>query len=326
MEYSVTAMTPTNQIHIGILGFHGVQLLDIVGPLETFLMVKNQKGESLYRCSIVGPEKEFKSESNVSVKTDFDFPNAPHFDLLIIPGGAGTRDPAIQQVIEPWLAKQVNHVHRLLTVCTGIFFIAHLPFLAGKQVTTHWDFVDKLQSQFPNLLVDRNRLFIQQDNFYSSAGVLSGIDLALHIIEQDHGLEQAVSAAKYLVTYLKRSGNQSQFSEALKFQSINNDRILNITNWLMNNIDRPITVQQLAFENHVSERHLNRIFKSHCHMTAKSYVEHIRLEQAKIFLQKQSTSVKQVAYQVGYNSDDSFRRSFKRKYGIEPSSYQRYFS
>lgn len=314
------------------LGFDRIQLLDLVGPLETFQIANGTIKGTKYTTSIMSEGSSFRSESGINVQSDYTLEQFDNqidrpfrINTLVIPGGAGSRDECVANKISNWLEQNFDAIDRVVTVCTGLFLVGNLPYLKGKEVVTHWAYLDKLQQKFPHLKVNRDRLFLQQGKFYSAAGILSGIDLALNLIEEDHGVDVASFAAKYLVTYLKRSGHQSQFSEPLKFQSHNNSHLNRINRWLTDNIAEPTTVQSLAQHNHISERHLNRLVKSHFHMSAAKYIEHVKLEQSKIYLAKQSASVEQTSDKVGYASADAFRRSFKRKYGIAPQSYRQRF-
>jgi transcriptional regulator GlxA family with amidase domain len=315
-------MESNNRHHIAFLGFDRIQLLDLVGPFEAFDIANKSVDGRKYRPFIVSENPTFTSESRIRVLSDYQIDDTPKIDTLFVPGGVGARDPEISKNIRQWIDRQFADIPRIVTVCTGLFMIADHPYLQNKEVVTHWAFAEQLQRQYPLLKVNHDRLFIQQGKFYSSAGILSGIDLALNLIERDHGVDVATQVAKYLVTYLKRSGHQSQFSEPLKFQSSNNSHIQQLNRWLTRNHASPVTVSVLAEAVHVSERHLNRLIKAHFHMSAGKYIEHVKLEQSKIYLSKQETPVEVAAYKVGYASSDAFRRSFKRKYGISPQSYQ----
>lgn len=310
---------------IALLGFNRVQLLDLVGPLESFVIANEDVTGPRYETFIISENEHFVSESNIKVLTDYRLSDNPPIDTLIIPGGAGTRIAEIAEPVRAWLNENFERFQRVVTVCTGMFIVGDHPYLDDKEVVTHWAFSDKLQKMYPKLKVNHERLFIKQGKFYSAAGILSGIDLALNIIEEDHGIDVASYTAKYLVTYLKRSGYQSQFSEPLKFQAHNNDHLNRINRWLNDNHSMATTVSELAEKIHISERHLNRLVKKHFHMSAAKYIEHIKLEQSKIYLTKKSTPIESVSLLVGYASADAFRRSFKRKYGIAPGSYQRRF-
>ncbi len=310
---------------IAFLGFDRIQLLDLVGPLESFLTANRIIKDKLYQTFIIGETDRFTSESNISVLTDRQLGEDVEIDTLFIPGGVGARIAEISTPFRQWIDANFDRIERIVTVCTGLFLIADHPYLENKEVVTHWGYSEKLQNLYPQLKVNHERLFIKQGKFYSAAGILSGIDLALNLIEEDHGVDVASFTAKYLVTYLKRSGHQSQFSEPLKFQSHNNGHLDRVNRWLNENHDKFFTVEELADQVHISERHLNRLIQAHFHMTAAKYIEHIKLEQSKVYLAKNNILIETVSEQLGYGSADSFRRSFKRKYGITPQSYIKRF-
>jgi len=316
---------PGKPEQVAFLGFDRIQLLDLIGPLEAFAIADEALSGAGYRSFIIAEHQQFESESHVKVLADYRLEQSPSIDTLIIPGGVGTREREINLPLKRWIARHFDTIPRVVTVCTGMFLVADLPYLQDKEVVTHWGYAEKLQRDYPHLRVNRDRLYIQQGKFCSAAGVLSGIDLALNLIEQDHGADLAAYVARYLVTYLKRSGHQSQFSEVLKFQAHNNGHLDRVNRWLNQHHAEVVTVNHLAQQVHVSERHLNRLVKKHFHMSAAKYIEHVKLEQAKIYLLKQEASVERVASLVGYASADAFRRSFRRKYGIAPQSYQKRF-
>jgi transcriptional regulator GlxA family with amidase domain len=315
-------METLNQHNVAFLGFDKIQLLDLIGPLEAFAIANEALHGRPYQSFILSENKTFTSESRVTLASDYQLDNHPPIHTLIIPGGLGTRDPQITHPVRHWIDSQFDNIERVVSVCTGIFILADHAYLHGKEVVTHWGYANRLQQLFPALKVNHDRLFIRQGKFYSAAGVLSGIDLALHLIETDHSVDVAAYVAKYLVTYLKRSGNQSQFSEPLKFQTSHNSHLERINRWLVEHFSESVTVAHLAEQVHVSERHLNRLIKKHFNMSAGKYIEHIKLEQSKIYLTRNSASVEATSAMVGYTSPDAFRRSFKRKYGIAPHSYQ----
>ncbi len=315
-----------NDTHnVVFIGYDQIQLLDIFGPLEAFRCANRVITTTPYNTCIVSEHDTFVSESGVRVCSDHRFSEDLNIDTLVVTGGKGTRIPAIAKRCIPWINQQFEAASRVISVCSGVFLLGNHPYLRGKQVVTHWSLADLLQKTFPHLDVNHDRLFIKQGKFHSSAGILTGIDLALNLIESDHGVDVATYVAKHLITYLKRSGHQSQFSEPLKFQSSNNTHIDRINRWLMNHYSETVSVRQLADRVHISERHLNRVIRQAFNMSASKYIEHIKLEQSKVYLAKKNTAVDVTAAMVGYASADAFRRSFKRKYGIAPLTYQMRF-
>ncbi len=322
-------MNSTHTHHVALLGFNQVQLLDLIGPLEAFNVANEVTGQKVYKTNIISEYESFISDSHVRVLSDHllsaKLLDEVRIDTLLIPGGSGTRLASTKAPITNWLRNHFDQINRVVTVCTGAFIMGDLPYLANKEVVTHWAFANQLQKTYPQLKVNHERLFIRQGKFYSSAGILSGIDLALNLIERDCGVNTAASVAKYLVTYLKRAGHQSQFSEPLKFQSVNNTHLERMHGWLMNNLSKNISVSELATQSFISSRQLNRLIKKHFNMSASKYIEHIKLEHSKIYLSKENVTIDAVSDRIGFDSAVSFRRSFKRKYGIAPSSYQMRF-
>src|SRR5262249_34938940 len=154
----------------------------------------------------------FASESGVLFKPHTLIRNAPRLDTLVIPGGKGLRNPEIQAPVVEWLKTHVSRIRRIATVCTGIYGLAPTGVLDGRRVTTHWRFSRDVARRFPELNVDANALFVRDGPFYTCAGVTSGIDLALALIEEDYGPRIALAVARELVVYLKRAGGQEQYS------------------------------------------------------------------------------------------------------------------
>lgn len=311
---------------VAFLGFNDIQLLDLTGPMETFQLANDFTKTPFYHCFSIALEDRFSSEGGLTVCSDHLLGEQVDFDTLVVPGGKGARSPDYKRTIAPFLQSVLNSNKRIITVCTGLFLLAGLEGMQGKKVTTHWQYSGQLAKDFPDLRVTNDNLYTQEDNFFSSAGILSGIDLSLRIIELDLNPQIAAKVAKQLVTYLRRSGHQSQFSESLKFQSIENDKLRRIHTWLLENPSHSGEVNDIAEANFISPRHLNRLAQKHLKLTAKSFVEHVKLEHSKILLEHTNALIKSVAHQLGYSSTDSFTRAFKRKYGVGPQQYQQHFN
>ena len=169
--------------------------------------------------------------------------------------------------------------------------------------------------------MDPEPLFIQQENIWSSAGVLSGVDLALAVIKQDHGNTIAAQVAKELVIYVQRSGHQSQYSDMLKLQSGESAKLAPLLDWLKENVNNAINVAQMANKIHLSERQLTRLFKQHLNSTPSNYFRELKLNYARDLLSTETISMQNVATKIGFNSYDSFRRAFYKQFGVSPSTY-----
>ena len=162
---TIEGATNSTVHNIAFLGFDGVQLLDLIGPLEAFKLVNTPDGDPRYNTFIVSNKPVFTSGTGVSVVADKLFTEPQTIDTLVVPGGEGTREPEISRAMKSWLKQQFDRTQRVLSICTGIFLLADQPYLAGREVATHWAFSALLQSQNPQLKVNHERLFIKQGKF-----------------------------------------------------------------------------------------------------------------------------------------------------------------
>ena len=202
-------------MHIGMLGFDGVNALDLVGPLEAFSnaneLSETEGGRAPYRLVLIGRSRRaFAAESGVLFRPHCDFAAVPRLHTLIVPGGAGLRRPATNALMSAWIAAQAPRLKRLVTVCTGAFGVAPTGLLDGRRVTTHWRQAPLLAQRYPALKVDGKVLFTRDGKYYSGGGITAGIDLALALIEEDLGPRMALAVAREMVVYLKRPGGQEQ--------------------------------------------------------------------------------------------------------------------
>jgi transcriptional regulator GlxA family with amidase domain len=214
---------------------------------------------------------------------------------------------------------------RIASVCTGIYGLAPTGLLDGRRVTTHWQFANDAAERFPALRVEADHLFIQDGKYFTTAGITAGIDLALALIEADHDSRLAVSVARELIVYLKRSGGQSQYSEPLRLQSRSPASLRDLTSWIAGRLHKPITVESLARRANLSVRQLHRRFRTVFGTTPTVLIERLRMDVARDRLREAHYSIDRVAEATGYRSADVFRRAFVRQFGVTPKDYQRRF-
>ena len=174
---------------IGVLGYEGVNALDVTGPAEAFAVAAQRdatgSSQRCYDIVVVGPSLDaFASESGIVFRPHVDLGHAPAFDTIIVPGGASLRTGACGAVFDHWLQQRAGDTRRVASVCTGVYRLARAGLLDGRHVSTHWRYVQDLRERYPSLLVDSDALFIKDGNFYTAAGVTAGIDLALALIEE----------------------------------------------------------------------------------------------------------------------------------------------
>lgn len=320
-----------NPIRVAIVGYEHVAALDIVGPAEAFASAVCNDGTGravhCYQVTLVGlTKRRFVSESGIVFHPTASLDSAPRIDTLIIPGGRGLRDWAVNRKLASWLTEKAKQTRRIASVCTGLYGLAATGLMDGHRATTHWRFTADVARRFPKLRLEPDALYVKDGKFYSSAGVTAGIDLALALIEEDFGAKVALNVARELVVYLKRSGGQEQFSEPLRFQIQANDRLGDLVNWMTNNPNKKMTVDLLARRASLSSRQFYRRFKQQFGSSPAAFLETLRLNEARRRLTLAEASVQNVAESVGFGGPDSFRRAFIRRFRVTPSTFRRNFS
>lgn len=317
--------TRTSKRVIGFVGFGGVTALDLIGPLEAFSCAAGRNG-ARYQCRIYGVDRRpFSAESGVVMQPHARLKEAPRLDTLIIPGGSGLRRPSINKQIVGWIQSRANDTRRIASVCTGIYGLAPTGLLNGRRVTTHWQFAEDVAARFPALRVEADHLFIQDGKYFTAAGVTAGIDLALALIEADHGASLAISVARELVVYLKRDGGQSQYSGPLQLQSRAPAKLRDLAAWVAGRPHTPISVEELAEHANLSVRQLHRRFRDALGITPGVLIERLRMDAARDRLREARHSISSVAQAAGYATTDVFRRAFIRQFGVTPSHYRHRF-
>src|SRR5882762_195787 len=315
-------------LRVGLIGYDGDQALDIIGPSDAFTIADietdNGQRRPCYEVIIVGiTNKPFRAESGVSFQPHTTLGNAPALDTLIIPGGRGARIGQSSSLIAKWISSRAKRIRRIASVCTGVYALAPTGLLDGRRVTTHWRFANDVARRFPKLNVDHDALFIRDGPYYTSAGVTAGLDLALALVEEDHGAQLAIRVAREMVVHHKRAGGQEQYSEPLRFQVEHQDRLGEVACWLSSNLSDDLSVEHLAQRACLSPRHFSRRFKQTFLTTPADFVEKARLDEARKRLAAAGRSLSQVADSVGFASADAFRRAFTRRFGVTPGAYRR---
>jgi transcriptional regulator GlxA family with amidase domain len=315
---------------IGILGYDGIQALDLVGPAETLAaageFAEHNSGSAYDIVIIALGRKRFVAETGLTFHADATATTRLSLDTLIVPGGRAMRLGSAGPATAAFVAGRAIRIRRIASVCTGIYGIAPTGLLDGRRVTTHWRFVKDLQTRFPRLRIDADALFVKDGRFYSSAGITAGIDLALALVEEDFGPRAALDAARELVVYVKRPGGQNQFSEPLKFQVQSADRFADLVAWMAGHLGEDLSVEALAARVFLSPRQFTRAFKTTYGAPPAAFVEDMRLGEASRRLSIQRVAIENVAASLGYTSADVFRRAFERRFGVTPRDYRSRFA
>ncbi len=286
-----------------------VTILDLTGVVQVF-----EEARCLgfnYDLMFVSNESSIRSSSGLELSSLIDFRETnPTKDDIVIISGFSTH--LIDQFNEEhcffdWLKSANVNQATICSICTGAFLLAKSGLLNHKACTTHWDFVEKMRTDFPLIKTQDNTLFTKSGNIYTSAGVATGIDLALYLIEERHGKQISTQIAKGLVVYKRRHATDEQESVYLQNRSHQDEKIHVVQDWIIHNIDKASTIEQLAELVHVSPRNLTRIFKKQTGITIAEYRTKLRIEKAKSLLSNSEYKIEHIANLCGYNTSKQLR-------------------
>ncbi len=316
----------TTPRHVLLVGFDGVQSLDLTGPLEVFETAARLVPGS-YTTEVVSMGgKPFATGSGLRISPAAGL--AAHdgkVDTLIVPGGTGARASAGDERLVAAIRSTAGRSRRVASVCTGAFLLAATGLLDGRRATTHWSWAAQLTERYPLVEVDPDAIFVQDGRVWTSAGVTAGIDLALAMVEEDNGREAALAVARWLVVFATRPGGQSQFSAALAAQLAEQQPIRAAQELARTQPEQSLTVEVLAEHACMSVRGFARAFRREVGTTPAAYVEAVRVERATQLLQTTNADLDRVARDCGFGTVETLRRAFRRQLSVSPSQYRERF-
>ncbi|HWF26941.1 MAG TPA: GlxA family transcriptional regulator [Mycobacterium sp.] len=310
-----------------IVGFSGVQALDVVGPHDVFTTASLLTGGG-YDVVVASADGQ-----PVSTATGLAFVAAPlpdpdeSVDTVVLPGGGGVDDARTDSELVTWIKAVAGTARRIVTVCTGAFLAAEAGLLDGCRVTTHWAFAGRLASEFPAVDVDPDPIFVRSsDTVWTAAGVTAGVDLALSLVEDDYGTELAQTVARWLVLYLRRPGGQTQFAAPVWMPRAKRTSIRDVQEAIEAEPGGSHSIGELARRATMSPRHFTRIFTDEVGEAPGHYVERIRTEAARRQLEETDDTVVAIAARCGFGTAETMRRNFIRRVGVSPDQYRKAFA
>jgi transcriptional regulator GlxA family with amidase domain len=315
---------------VALVAFDGMQLLNVLGPAEVFDAANRVLGDRPgYRVLVASVDgRVVRSAPGLRIATDAALAQvrARGLDTLLVAGGMNIRkDRADARVLEQ-LRRLSAGARRTCSVCTGAFRLAEAGLLDGRRATTHWAFCAELARSYPEVSVEPDRIFVRDGTTLTSAGASAGIDLALALVQDDHGADVARTVARWLVVFLARPGGQSQFSERLSLPTTTNSHVRVLLDEIAANPAADHRQANLARRVSLSERHLRRVFLEQTHTTPARFVERVRVETARAMLDHGSATIEAVAARSGFGSAETMRRAFMRVIGIGPADYRERFN
>jgi transcriptional regulator GlxA family with amidase domain len=316
-----------------VLGYPGIQALDLVGPVEVFtgatlLLASQGRFDEGYAVTVVS-----RGGDPVSTGTGLELvaqplpdPREP-VDTLVLPGGGGVDAVRRNPDTIGWIQIAAEHTRRVVSVCTGSFIAAQAGLLDGCIATTHWAYAGQMAREFPLITVDPEPIFVRSsDKTWTAAGVTAGIDLALSLVEDDYGTEIAQTVARWLVLYLRRPGGQTQFAAPVWMPRAKRAPIRDAQEAIEAEPGGAHSIPELARRAAMSPRHFTRVFTGEVGEAPGAYVERIRTEAARRQLEETNDTVTVIAARCGFGTAETLRRNFVRRLGISPDQYRKTFA
>lgn len=311
-----------------LVAYDGVQGLDVTGPFDVFSGANDALGTTAYEVGLAATVPgRIRTASGMALVADLALDDELDIDTLVVPGGRGVHTARREPLTVTAVARHARSARRVASVCTGTFLLAEAGALDGGPVTTHWAHADRLADEFPDLVVERDPIFVRNGRCWSSAGVTAGIDLSLALVEEDHGAGVAQTIARHLVMFLRRPGGQSQFATAVWSPAADPGPIRAAQDQIHGHPADDLSVEALAARVGLSPRHFQREFVRRVGETPGRYVERVRVEAARRALEDTPDAlVAVVARGAGFGSAETLRRSFVRHVGVPPDEYRRRFA
>ncbi|GFG52491.1 AraC family transcriptional regulator [Mycolicibacterium agri] len=316
-----------------ILGYPGIQALDVVGPFDVFTaatlnLAATGRPDDGYAVTLAaaGGGTVTTGTGLALVAEPLPAPDGG-IDTVVLPGGWGVDDARKNPDVVDWVKAVAGSARRIVTVCTGTFLAAQAGLLDGCRATTHWAYANRLAREFPSVTVDSDPIFVRSSpTVWTAAGVTAGIDLALSLVEEDHGTEVAQTVARYLVLYLRRPGGQSQFAAPVWMPRAKRPTIRDIQEAIEAEPGAAHSIPELARRAAMSPRHFTRVFTEEVGEAPGAYVERIRTEAARRQLEETDDTVTVIAGRCGFGTAETLRRNFVRRLGISPDQYRKAFA
>ncbi|MGR9054042.1 MAG: GlxA family transcriptional regulator [Gammaproteobacteria bacterium] len=319
---------------VGIVAFDGVEIIDLTGPLDVFALTNEgfvltgRSEEPVYPIEIFAKKPGLVTAScGLQVHAGSVYGELrDDIDTLIIPGAVSVKAVLSDPLLQDWIRAMSTRVRRLVSVCTGAFLLAEAGLLERKFATTHWAYCERFAAAYPRVKVEPDRIFLRDGSILTSGGVTSGIDLALSLVEEDWGVEQALTTAQYMVVFLKRPGGQSQFSGFLIGETTKRPDLRSMLVWIMEHPGEDHRVETLAERMAMSSRNFSRVFHAETGMAPAKFVEKARVDAARHLLATTKDPIETLAVKLGFKDTERMRKAFMRQLKISPSDYRARFS
>lgn len=317
---------PTKNRRVAALVYDGLCTFEFAIVSEIFGLKRPEVGEDWYSFEVIAAEAgPLAAQGGISISASGNLQQISSVGTLVIPGWRGIHTPVPDYVID---AVQAAHKRgtRLVSICSGAFVLAAAGLLNGRRATTHWAYADAFRERFPEVNLEVDRIYTEQDNILTSAGSSAGIDVCLHIVREDFGAEIANSVARRLVMHSHRQGDQAQFIEQPVPADYEADRLSETITFVRENIDQPHSVESLANVARMGERTFQRRFRALVGMPVGQWLIRERVTRACELLETSDAALESVSTAAGFGNPGVLQYHFRKSYGVSPSQYRRQFS
>ena len=300
---------------VGFIVTPGFPVMSLAA-LSVFEFANHSAKQKLYDVQVLSEDgMPVQSASGTSLQTTA-FGNT-YSDTIII--GGNTRVVPTSPALLAFLSSAIQTSRRISSICTGAFALADAGLLGNRRVTTHWLFTEELKTRFPEVQLERDRIFIVDGPIWTAAGNSAGIDLTLHMLEKDYGSELAYTVARILVVEYQRSGGQSQHSALLEMNP-KSDRIQGALTYARQNLGKTLSVEDFAQAAGLSPRQFSRAFRAETGMSPAKAIESLRLDGARLMIEQSRHPIEVVARETGFGNQERMRRAFLRAFGQSPQA------
>ena len=303
---------------IGFVVFAGYQVMAFAA-LSVFEIANQQAGKQVYDVKVLSEDGGLVRTS-IGMTIGSDAFDDTVYDTLIIGGGGELEAPT--EAMVNFVRNSWKKSRRIASICSGAFVLAEAGLLDNRRATTHWAYARLFQSQYPQVRVDEDKIFVHDGPMWTSAGMSAGIDLALAMVDEDLGVDLARIVAKKLVVYHRRAGGQSQYSALLDLEP-KSDRIQSALAFAKRNLHTTLSVPELADAARLSPRQFSRAFQAETGQSPAKAVENLRVEAARIMMEEGIHPIDVVAQHTGFADRDRMRRAFLRAFGQPPQVIRR---
>lgn len=305
--------------------FPDFQILDLTGPLEVFSQAERKHPGSYTLRTVALDPGRVTASCGLPVVAEPAQDSDTDTDTIVVVGGRGTKAAVRDGRLSAWIAQAATRVRRVTSVCSGAFLLAEAGVLDGRCATTHWDSCAELAARYPAVTVDAEPIFVHDGPVWTSAGVTAGIDLALALVEADHGSATARAIARQLVVFVQRPGGQAQFSAQLAAQRPVREPLRTVQSFIAEHPNADLSVPALAERAGMSERHFARVFRAETGRSPAAHVEAVRVETARRLLETTPDGLDRIARAAGFGTIATMHRAFRRTVRVTPGEYRSRF-